>query len=74
MMKKQIKRTVYEAPVTERFSVELEGSLMAASIVDEDNRSTVVSSGHETGAEFNVSENFTVTTSGENAGFISGWE
>ena len=25
-MKKQMKRTVYEAPVTERFSVELEGS------------------------------------------------
>ena len=25
-MKKQMKRTVYEAPVTERFQVELEGS------------------------------------------------
>ena len=25
-MKKQMERTVYEAPITERFSVELEGS------------------------------------------------
>ena len=30
-MKKQMKRTVYEALVTEHFQVELEGSLMAAS-------------------------------------------
>ena len=30
-MKKQMKRTVYEAPVTERFSVELEGGFMAGS-------------------------------------------
>ena len=30
-MKKQMKRTVYEAPVTERFSVELEGAFMTAS-------------------------------------------
>ena len=34
MMKKQMKRTVYEAPVTERFSVELEGGIMAASVVE----------------------------------------
>ena len=31
-MKKQMKRTVYEAPVTERFQVELEANLMAASV------------------------------------------
>ena len=30
-MKKQMKRTVYEAPVTERFRVELEGAFMTAS-------------------------------------------
>ena len=30
-MKKQMKRTVYEAPVTERFQVELEGTFMTAS-------------------------------------------
>ena len=39
-MKKQMKRTVYEAPVTERFQVELEASLMAASadITNGDNK------------------------------------
>ena len=45
MMKKQMKRTVYEAPVTERFSVELEGSFMAGSIVT-DSGSKVESTGH----------------------------
>ena len=30
-MKKQMKRTVYEAPVTELFRVELEGNFMAGS-------------------------------------------
>ena len=33
-MKKQMERTVYEAPVTERFSVELEGGFMSASIYE----------------------------------------
>ena len=33
-MKKQMKRTVYEAPVTELFRVELEGDFMAASVVE----------------------------------------
>ena len=33
-MKKQMKRTVYEAPVTERFQVELEGSFCGAAEVD----------------------------------------
>ncbi len=39
-MKKQMKRTVYEAPVTERFQIELEASLMAASadITNGDNK------------------------------------
>ena len=34
MMKKQMKRTVYEAPVTERFSVELEGTFCASADVE----------------------------------------
>ena len=38
-MKKQMKRTVYEAPVTERFSVELEGTFCAsADITNGDNQ------------------------------------
>ena len=45
MMKKQMKRTVYEAPVTERFSVELEGSLMAASVVEHEH--SVETNAHE---------------------------
>ena len=32
-MKKQMKRTVYEAPVTERFQVELEGSFCGSAEV-----------------------------------------
>ena len=50
-MKKQMKRTVYEAPVTERFSVELEGGFMAGSIVT-DSGSKVESTGHEIGDTF----------------------
>ena len=45
MMKKQMKRTVYEAPVTERFSVEMEGSLMAASVVEHEH--SVETNAHE---------------------------
>ena len=48
-MKKQMKRTVYEAPVTERFSVELEGGFMSASIMEDapQNESGVSSSAQE---------------------------
>ena len=56
-MKRQMKRTVYEAPVTERFQVELEGAFMAASIVDEDNATNVSTSGHEVGQTFDAAEN-----------------
>ena len=69
MMKKQMERTVYEAPVTERFQVELEGNLMAASIVDEDNKTTVNISGHETGETFDVGSQF----ERKNDGTIDGW-
>ena len=68
-MKKQMKRTVYEAPVTERFQVELEGDFMAASIVDEDNKTTVNISGHETGDTFDVGSQFGTKDDGQ----IDGW-
>ena len=68
-MKKQMKRTVYEAPVTELFRVELEGDFMAASIVDEDNKTTVNISGHETGDTFDVGGQFET----KNDGTIDGW-
>lgn len=44
-MKKQMKRTVYEAPVTELFRVELEGAFMGASIINGD--PGVETTGHE---------------------------
>ena len=44
-MKKQMKRTVYEAPVTELFRVELEGAFMGASIISGDH--DVETTGHE---------------------------
>ena len=37
-MKKQMKRTVYEAPVTERFQVELEGTFCASVDFDDNNQ------------------------------------
>ena len=39
-----MKRTVYEAPVTELFRVELEGTFMSASIYEEDKHQSGVSS------------------------------
>ena len=39
-MKKQMKRTVYEAPVTERFQVELEGSFCGSADVENPNDPT----------------------------------
>lgn len=41
-----MKRTVYEAPVTELFRVELEGGFMSASVVNEE-ASVVETTGHE---------------------------
>ena len=52
MMKKQMKRTVYEAPVTERFSVELEGTFCASVVKGE--TSTVETTGHELGTEIDA--------------------
>ena len=64
-MKKQMKRTVYEAPVTERFQVELEGAMMSASVV-QDTGSSVTATGQESGGEWDMSnggegDNFKVT-------------
>mgnify|MGYP003410955881 CR=1 FL=1 len=44
-MKEQMKRTVYEAPLTELFQIELEGAFMSGSIVSGD--TTVETTGHE---------------------------
>lgn len=43
-MKKQMKKTVYEAPVTDRFQVELEGAFMSASIYEEEKHQQGVTS------------------------------
>lgn len=45
-MIKQMKKNVYEAPVTERFLVEIEGVICSASIVN-GNTSGVETTGHE---------------------------
>ena len=44
-MKGQMKRTVYEAPLTELFQIELEGAFMAGSVVEGEH--SVATSGHE---------------------------
>ena len=41
-----MKRSVYEAPVTDRFQIELEGVFMSASIVHDKN-TNVKTTGHE---------------------------
>lgn len=53
-----MKRTVYEAPVTDRFQVELEGAFMNASIVKNDKTSGV----ETTGQELNVVEGVETAT------------
>ena len=52
-MKKQMKRTVYEAPVTERFQVELEGTFCASANLQGSN-------GNATINEQEVNEDFTL--------------
>lgn len=41
-MNKQMKRTVYVAPTTERFQVELEGGLCAASYTEINNEGSTI--------------------------------
>ena len=57
-MKKQMERTVYEAPVTERFSVELEGGFMSASIYEEENHQKGVSSSAQEYESFDGNSGF----------------
>ena len=51
-MKKQMKRTVYEAPVTERFQVELEGTFCASVDFDDNNNNNGVINDHEVNKDF----------------------
>ena len=60
-MKKQMKRTVYEAPVTERFQVELEGTFCASADFDDDKKDNGVIGDQEvndafTGGDFSGDE------------------
>ena len=49
-MKKQMKRTVYEAPVTERFQVELEGNFCGSVTVTNDQNGKI--NAHEVNTDF----------------------
>ena len=44
-MKEQMKRTVYEAPVTELIQIELEGAFMSASVHEDVDK--IETTGHE---------------------------
>ena len=57
-MKKQMKRTVYEAPVTERFQVELEGTFCASAEVQNPNNDNGRIEAHEVNADFTEGANF----------------
>ena len=69
-MKKQMKRTVYEAPLTERFSVELEGGFMSASITNDQGEGTGVTSGKQ---DYESFENGSGFVQDENGGGIK-WD
>ena len=67
-MKKQMKRTVYEAPVTELFRVELEGNFCGSVTVTNDQNGKIDE--HEINTEFGGTN-----TDGEDLGFSSdGWD
>lgn len=53
-----MKRTVYEAPVTDRFQIELEGAFMSGSIVKGES-SEVATTGHELNEVNLGGDNFT---------------
>ena len=63
-MKKQMERTVYEAPVTERFQVELETGFMAGSAEVENPKTEDNRQGDIQEHEVNDSFNATFTTDG----------
>ena len=68
-MKEQMKRTVYEAPLTELFQIELEGAFMSGSIVSGDT-SKVETTGHELNEVDLNQSNF---TSDWNSESVDGW-
>ena len=57
-MKKQMKRTVYEAPVTERFQVELEGTFCASADFDDNNTDNGVIGDQEVNDDFTEGGDF----------------
>ena len=59
-----MKRTVYEAPVTELFRVELEGTFMSASIYEEDKHQSGVSSSAQEYETFEGATGFETNTGG----------
>ena len=59
-----MKRTVYEAPVTELFRVELEGAFMSASIYEEEKHQSGVSSSAQEYETFNGASGFEQDTNG----------
>lgn len=67
-MKEQMKRTVYEAPLTELFQIELEGAFMAGSVVEDNGASSVEALGHESLPEFDMNN------SGDSDDFYVTWE
>ena len=64
-MKKQMKRTVYEAPVTERFSVELEGGFMSASIMETEGTVGDVTSGSQGYVDYSGNDGFEIVKDAE---------
>lgn len=59
-----MKRTVYEAPRTELFRVELEGAFMSASIYEEKNHQEGVSSSAQEYESFDGAAGFVTDTDG----------
>ena len=57
-MKKQMKRTVYEAPVTELFRVELEGNFCGSADFDDENKDNGVIGDQEVNDDFTAGGDF----------------
>lgn len=53
-----MKRTVYEAPVTEHFQVELEGTFCASADFDDDKKDNGVITDHEVNDSFTTGGDF----------------
>ena len=71
-MKKQMKRTVYEAPVTERFQVELEGSFCGSA--DVQNPGTIGIEDQSINTAFDSAVN-NIAIEGEDGKFVAGsWD